>query len=268
MGRRRTLARPGPLTWMAVFLAFATILGSSQGGSEQPQLVTQAHEEKPFRIAVPEGWSVQWDYRLGPFREADMVAFGPLEGAYRTNVGVTSNWAEAEESDSYLLEFGLQVIEAVRRSDPAKIVRPAEVVETANSRAAVFVIAYQGLPVSQVIALVASQSHARVWTIVGTSALEWAERNEPTFQAVIASFEVLTDPSPAYIGPVGSPLVLGAIAGSTALLGAWVLYRRRHEFLALLRTLRDEGRIPSQIEMPREGAEAFEGMPETPRERG
>ncbi len=70
---------------------------------------------------------------------------------------------------------------------------------------AVFVIMYEGLPVSQVIALVASQSLDRVWTIVGTSALETAERNEPTFQAVIASFEIITNPSPAYISPVGSP---------------------------------------------------------------
>ncbi len=267
MGRRRKFLRPGPLTWVLVFLAVATLPSAAQAGSEHPQLVTQAHEEKPFRIDVPEGWSVEWDYPLGPYRKANMVAFGPMEHSIPTNVGVTSKWAEVEETDDYLLEAGHQVIEAVQRSDAATIMRPSTVVETSNSRAAVFVIVYEGLPVSQVIALVASQSLSRVWTIVGTSALETAERNEPTFQAVIASFEILTDPSPAYIGPVGPPLALLAFAGSAALLGVWVLYRRRHQFIPLLRTLRDEGRIPGQFGVPPEGVETFEGSSETPEDR-
>ncbi len=117
---------------------------------------------------------------------------------------------------------------------------------------------YEGLPVSQVIALVANQSLARVWTIVGMSVLETAERNEPTFQAVIASFEILTNPSPAYVGPVGPsrPRRLRGVGRPPRYLGP---HRRRHELIAFLRTLRDEGRSPGQFETPPEGVEAFEG---------
>ncbi len=148
MGRRRRFLRPGPLTWVLVFLAVATLPSAAQAGSEH-----------------------------------------------------------------YILEAGHRVIEAVQRSDPATIVRPTTVVEMSNSRAAVFVIVFEGLPVSQVIAQVGSRTLDRVWTIVGTSALETAERNEPTFHAVIPSFEILTDPSPAYIGPRVPP-------SSSSLLGA------------------------------------------------
>ena len=260
MGRRSRPVGPGRLTCVVVFLALATLLTSVQAGSERPQLVTQAHEEKPFRIDVPAGWSVEWDYPLGPDRVADMVAFGPLENSYRTNVGVDSKWAEVVGTDDYLLEVGYEVIEEVQRSQAVMIVRPPILAETTNSRAAVFVIVYEGLPVSQVIGIVGSQTLERVWTLVGTSTLEMAGRYEPLFRAVIASFEIITNPSPAYIGPVGSPLVLAATAGSAALLGAWVLYRRRHEFITIVRTLRDEGRIPGQFEAPPEGVEAFEGI--------
>jgi hypothetical protein len=257
MGRRSRLVRPGRLTWVVVFLGFATLLTSAQAGSEQPQFVTQAHEDKPFRIDVPEGWSVEWDHLVGRNREADMVAFGPEEGSYRTNVGVDSKVAEVTETDEYLLETGQGVIDEVRRFEAVAILRPPAVVETANSRAAVYVIMYEALPVAQVVAIVGSQTLDRVWTIVGTSALVTAEKNEPIFQTVIASFEVLGVPDPAFIGTLSSPLLV-ALAGSAALLGGWVLYRRRHEVVTLVRTLRDEGRIPSQFETPLAGVEEFE----------
>ncbi len=54
------------------------------------------------------------------------------------------------------------------------------------------------------------------------------------------------------------------LTGSAAFLRAWGLYRCRHEFIPILRTLRDEGRIPGQFEMPPEGVETFEEMSETP----
>lgn len=267
MGRRSRLVRPGRLTWVVVFLGFATLLTSAQAGSEQPQFVTQAHEDKPFRIDVPEGWSVEWDYLVGRNREADMVAFGPEEGSYRTNVGVDSKLAEVTDTDEYLLRTGQDVIDEVRRFEAVAILRPPVVVETANSRAAVYVIMYEALPVAQVVAIVGSQTLDRVWTIVGTSGLETAEKNEPIFRTVIASFEVLGVPDPAFIGPLSSPLLLVALAGSAAILGAWVLYRRRHEVFTLVRALRNEGRIPSQFETPHEGVEGFEEIAGDPEDR-
>ncbi len=124
MGRRRRFLSPGPLTWVLVFLAIATLPGAAQAGSEHPQLVTQAHQEKTFRIDVPEGWNVEWDYPLGPYRRPDMVASGPLEHSIPTNVGMTSKWGEVEETDDSIREAGHQVIEAVQRSDPRRSCGP------------------------------------------------------------------------------------------------------------------------------------------------
>ncbi len=56
----------------------------------------------------------------------------------------------------------------------------------------------------------------------------------------------VNDPSPAYIGPAGSPLILGTVAGAAVFLGAWLLFRRRHEVISLLRGIRDEGEIPAR----------------------
>lgn len=254
--------RPGVVTWIIAFLVLAILLTSTQAGARVPDLVPHANEDKPFRIGLPAGWDVKWDYPLGGYGVADLVALGPREDSYRTNIGVDSQPAEVAETDDFLKEMGWDVIGDIRQRRSVTISRVPGVIETVNTRAVLFAIEYDSIPLSQVGGIVVSKSLDRVWLIFGSSSTSAAWRNEPLFEAVIASFEFVTTPEPAFVAPLGSSLIFLAIAGSAAVLGALVLFRRRHELLFLFRTIRDEGRVPGSFEAPEAPGEEVEGPPE------
>jgi len=188
-----------------------------------PTLVPYTAPESGFRLGIPGVWQAETDYALAG-DTLDLMALGPVEAGFRTNVIVDSVAGPASESEASLLSYARYTISSIQANETIEIAQPPTIIHTANSKAVVFTIAYRDQPLVQVIGFVANETRARVWIIVGSTEIAAADRNGPLFLAIIQSFEVLAPPASASpIFPLQPTLAYILIGGTSAGIGAGVV---------------------------------------------
>lgn len=165
------------------------------------QLVTRGNTEKGFRIGIPQDWDVRIDFEVPEVGVVDLAAFGPMLNQVETNVVVVSETEVVRESDGFLIaEAEKGMVEIEQEVGPFNVIRQPEIIETNNSRAAVFEIQYNYYNMRQIIALVVNESQSRLWVIVITVGPGYNQTMSLTFDAIIESFDVvqssLTQPPP------------------------------------------------------------------------
>jgi hypothetical protein len=141
---------------------------------------------------------------------------------------VDSEQTSVEESDEFLLETANVTFGAFRATSASVVRRGPEVVQTAHSRAAYFVIDYVGTSVRQIVGLFANESHGRIWLIVGITATATADLYEPLLESVIESFEILEAPPPPPPSLTSFYLLLGVALAAAGFVGAelWIVWRK------------------------------------------
>ncbi|TLZ61171.1 MAG: PKD domain-containing protein [Methanobacteriota archaeon] len=194
-------------------------------------LVTQSHVPKGFRIGVPDDWTTQLDYSSPGFR-ADLFAHGPTISGVTVSVAVsTQEDRDVRETDAYLVGLAQTVIHRLQEQGGAVVVRSPVLVDTVNTRAALFEVSYGNGFLHEVWGIVASESRERVWTIVAQAGRDAADLYRPVIDAVVRSFEVIPPSfmeNPRMVLGIVSILAVAIAAVLVALLARWfVRWRKR-----------------------------------------
>ncbi len=195
-------------------------------GFRESTLLLRSHPGKPFKVAIPQGWDINWDFEFEEGDAADLYAEGPIEEGVLATITVASQRLLASETDDFLLQTAHDTITLLREDLRFSVKEEPRIMETNNSRAAVFIIEYDDSPILQVIGILASSGHRTLWVIIGTSLNVLVAYYQPMFEAVIRSFTILEAP-PDFLGSVLGYVIIGAAAGAAAGVVGWLLYRRR-----------------------------------------
>lgn len=211
-------------------------------------LVMHENVAKGFRIGIPPDWDVEIEKEVEGMGLADLVAYGPYVDLAQTNVVIASETRSVRETDSFLIAEAEEMIdELTKEMGVLELVRGPEIVDTANSRAAVFEVEYRQVSyVGQRVALVANERQGRIWAIIITTSIFYNNTMSITYDEVIKSFEVVEPP--LLSTPIGQSLVGAAISILAGILAGVVFYfwKRRQDSLEM------ENQPQTQQEMPTE----------------
>ena len=133
-------------------------------------LVRVAPYRSGFQIGVVDTWLTQVAVEVQGIGTVDVLASGASLGAGPASLLVYAERGFVVERDGSLTSAAADAIARILdRDSTATVIRSTWILETANSRAAVFEVSLQSGSVFQVWAIVVSEVHSRVWVMIGTS---------------------------------------------------------------------------------------------------
>ncbi len=187
---------------------------------EPPEAMLTTHEngDKRFRIGIPVAWDVDMNFNDPDMGEVDLLAWGPREGGYYTNILVISDSMSVSESDVFLLGMADATLEDIRfEYGSIRVTMEPRIIATVNSRAVVFSYHDDNESLWQFVGMIVSDEHIRVWTIVMTADSSYAGEYDELAQQVTASFELLPpksqDSTGIFLGIIIVIVLVGAVIG-------------------------------------------------------
>lgn len=196
------------------------------------EVLTHYKYKDEFSLLVPQGesWSIETDAEVAG-SVFPLVMSGPVIDEFMTNVIVQSGHDSAvEETEAYLQDQLDRAIDDLEQSgiDVTLVVVP-ELRYVDNHTAYVATIQWYGYAMYQEVAIIASEAHEMIWTIILSVNMNGFGSYSRMFDDMVDSFTIEMEPISALndLAQEGIGLGIAALAGGLAGAIVWLTRKRR-----------------------------------------